>query len=99
VLAMLEGSKDSVSLAFLKKELENAVETSHWISRQIFEIKAKDHRDPFRKATFRNNAEMEQVLGYAGNDSFVKLARQESQRFQEMIGRVTERLQFADNDV
>jgi len=96
VLAILEGGKKTVSLAFLIQELEAAVQTSGWISRQVYENKAKDYRDPFRRSTFRNAAEMEQVLGKAGDDSFVNVVRKEAHRFEELIAKVTKKLRLAD---
>ena len=92
LLAIQEGDNALVSAAFLKREIHGAAETSRWISRQVFEIKEKDHRDPFRKATFRSAAEMNQVLGHASDDSFAGIIRQEYQRFEELVIRVTERL-------
>ncbi|MDR1859005.1 MAG: DUF4954 family protein [Treponema sp.] len=97
VLAMMEGGGKSVGADFLKKELDAAVQTSGWISRQVYENKAKDYLDPFRKSTFRNAAEMEQVLGKAADDSFASVVRAESRRFEELVARVTKKLYLSDD--
>ena len=89
----------TVNAAALVKELKAAADTRRWINRQIFELKAKDLRDPFSRMTFRNAAEMEQVLGKAEDDSFVNISRQETQRFEECVARVIERLKSADDRV
>jgi hypothetical protein len=86
VLALLRGAPPD-SAAF-KKELAFALETRRWITGQIYETREKDHRNPFKKATFRNQAEMEQVLGTASSNSFVCLAREEGMRFEEMITKI-----------
>jgi hypothetical protein len=78
--------------AVLKQELAASVETRRWISDQIYQTRVKDYHDPFRKATFRNTAEMEQVLGKADESSFIRLAREESRRYEELIARVIARL-------
>jgi hypothetical protein len=91
VLALLNGGPAN-SAETLKQEMTAAIDTRRWISDQIYQTRAKDFRDPFRKATFRNDAEMEQVLGKPEENSFVRLAPEESKRFEEMVGRVTERL-------
>jgi hypothetical protein len=75
-----------------KQELENATETCRHISVQIRETRAKDFRNPFKKATFRNQAEIEQVLGTAPKDAFVRLSAEECLRTEELFARVTARL-------
>jgi hypothetical protein len=92
VLVMLNGEKCLEDSRALKLEFAAAVETRRWISGQIYKSREKDHSNPFRKATFRNDAEMEQVLGKAGDDSFVRLADQEGKNFEELIARVMARL-------
>jgi NDP-sugar pyrophosphorylase family protein len=92
VLALLIGEKRLENPGALKQEFAGAVETRRWISAQIFKSREKDHSNPFRRATFRNDAEMEQVLGKAGDDSFVRLASQEGKDFEELAARVMARL-------
>jgi len=92
VLVMLNGGKNPENAASLKEEFAAAIETRHWMNGQIFTSREKDHSNPFRKATFRNDAEMEQVLGKAGDDSFVRLAREEGLKFEELAARVMGRL-------
>jgi hypothetical protein len=91
VLALLNGGPVS-GAELLKQELTSAIDIRRWISGQIYQTRAKDYRDPFRKATFRNDAEMEQVLGKPEDNSFVRLAPEESKRFEEMVMRVTAQL-------
>jgi hypothetical protein len=92
VLGLLNGEKRLENAAFFKQELASAVETRRWISSQIYKSREKDHSNPFRKATFRNEAEMERVLGKAGDDPFVRLSAEEGKRFEELALRVMERL-------
>ena len=96
VLALLKdaacGDGAAQGAAFLKQELAASAETSRWISAQIFKTREKDYRDTFRKATFRNTAEMEQVLGKAEESPFIRLAREETKRYEELIARVMARL-------
>jgi carbonic anhydrase/acetyltransferase-like protein (isoleucine patch superfamily) len=78
--------------AFLKQKLSESVETRRWISDQIYQTRLKDYRDPFRKATFRNTAEMEQVMGKPDENHFIRLAHKEDRFYEELITRVTSRL-------
>jgi len=92
VLELLDGEKSLENSAYFKRELAAAVETRRRMSGQIYKSREKDHSNPFRKATFRNDAEMEQVLGKAGDDSFVRLSLEEAKNFEEMVNRVMARL-------
>ncbi|MDR0494727.1 MAG: DUF4954 family protein [Treponema sp.] len=80
------------SAAILKQELSAAIDTSRWISGQICQTRAKDYRDPFRKATFRNMDEMERVLGKPEDNPFVRRAFEESRRFEETTVKIITRL-------
>jgi NDP-sugar pyrophosphorylase family protein len=87
-LAVLRYTDKIPDITTFKKELTAALETRKWIDSQIYETRAKDYRNQFKKATFRNQAEMEQVLGKVNNNSFIRLIRKEGAAFNEMIERV-----------
>jgi hypothetical protein len=92
VLAFLEDAAGYPDEASFKKELTAVLETRSWIDSQILETREKDFSNSFKKATFRNQAEMEQVLGKAGDSPFAHIARREGNVFKEMIERVNARL-------
>jgi hypothetical protein len=92
VLVMLNGEKSLEDPGAIKQEFAAAMETRRWISEQIRKSREKDRLNPFRKATFRNDAEMEQVLGRTCDDSFVRIAYQEGKIFEELAARVMARL-------
>jgi hypothetical protein len=78
--------------AIFKKELDVILETRRWIDKQIYESRAKDYRNPFRKTTYRNMTEMEQVLGKPGDNPFIKIIRKKTSVFTEMIERIKNRI-------
>ena len=78
--------------ADFRLELEQAVIMREWISGQVFESRAKDFRNTFKKKTFRNQAEMDAVTGSAETNSFIRLFREEEERFTGMIESITGRL-------
>jgi len=80
------------SAALLKQEIAASIETRRRINAQIYQSRAKDYHDPFRKATFRNTAEMEQVLGKPEENAFVRLSAEEGRRYEELAARVMLRL-------
>jgi hypothetical protein len=88
----MPSQEDGDGASFLKQKLVASVETRRWISGQIYQTRLKDYRDPFRKATFRNTAEMEQVLGKPDENPFILLAREEDQHYEEMVARVIARI-------
>ena len=91
VLMLLRGDEAPDAVTF-KRELAAALETRKWINEQIYESRAKDYRNPFKKATFRNQTEMEQVLGKPGDNAFIRLVLKQGAAFKEMIERVSGRI-------
>jgi hypothetical protein len=75
-----------------KGELESALETRRWITRQVYSTRAKDFANPFRKATYRNPAEMKNVAGSPEDNPFIKLTRETEAAFEELIVNLTARL-------
>jgi len=89
LLLLQEGAIDA---NVLKKELTAVIEIREWIDKQIYETREKDYRNSFKQTTFRNQAEMEQILGKPNNNPFIRLVNKESANFKEMIERVIARL-------
>jgi hypothetical protein len=75
-----------------KKELDRTLEIRRWITDQVFLSRAKDFHDPFRNITYRNKAEMEQVVGRAEENFFVKLVREDLGRFERTVQILKKRL-------
>jgi len=92
VLAFIYGKDNVLNAAALKNEFAEVLETRRWIEKQIFETRAKDYRNHFKKATYRNQAEMEQVLGKPEDNPFIRIVKEEGVSFKEMIDRVRARL-------
>jgi hypothetical protein len=91
VLAFISNVQ-TVDTAVLKSELTAALEIRQWMDENIYESRAKDYRNEFKKATFRNEAEMEQVLGKPDDNPFIQLVHKESAAFTEMVKRVLTRV-------
>jgi hypothetical protein len=75
-----------------RRELETALETRRWITRQVYSTRAKDFSNPFRKTTYRNSAEMEQVTGRLEDNPIIKVTREAEEAFQEILRKVSARL-------
>jgi len=83
---------DKIDAVMFKKELDAVLEIRNLIEEQIYESRAKDYVNPYKKATFRNTEEMEQVLGKPRENSFIRLIKNDGKSFKEMIERVKGRV-------
>ncbi len=73
--SLLEALKLSPS-KFTKKLflelLKQAVATKEWMVKGVYDSRAKDHSNPFRKMVFETEMEMEKVIGALKDNSFIK---------------------------
>ena len=61
--------KDS---AALKQVLQQSVYTKEWMVKGIYDSRAKDYSNPFRKMVYENRKEMDTVTGKLETNSFIK---------------------------
>ncbi|MFA6505824.1 MAG: DUF4954 family protein [Treponemataceae bacterium] len=73
-------------------ELETASSTRAYITEQVRMTRSKDYRDPFRRMTYRNSAEIEAVLGTPESNPFIKNAEEDEKEFAVRIERLGTRL-------
>jgi hypothetical protein len=52
--------------------LNDAIKTRTWMSKGIYESRAKDYSNPFRKMVYETNEEMNRVLGKLEDNSFIQ---------------------------
>ncbi len=65
--------------------LGNAAEIRTYIEEQVYITKEKDYRNPYRELTYRSLAERDIVLGRMEENSFIKIAKQETQEFLALL--------------
>ena len=58
--------------AVFKDVLMQLIDTKQWMSKGIYETKAKDYTNPYRKMVYDTNAEMNEVIGRIEDNSFVQ---------------------------
>jgi len=75
-----------------KRELETLITLRGLIAEQVYRSRAKDFNDHFRSITYRNMEEMEQVVGSAETNSFVKLVREKTKAWEESLKALIKRL-------
>jgi hypothetical protein len=72
--------------------LDATVATKEWITHAIYTSRAKDYVNPYRKMVYDNDAEMENVTGSLGSNSFIKLQKEELAQFKVKIAALKERI-------
>ena len=65
--------------------LNAAVVTREWMTKGIYDSRAKDYNSPFRKMVYESFAEMNMVLGKLEDNSFIKQQVAELQNFKKEI--------------
>lgn len=65
--------------------LDEAVRIQDHICKQVYLTRKKDFDDPFRRITFRNDAEMQAVLGTAEENGFVREVAQQTEAFRAQV--------------
>ncbi|SFE11305.1 protein of unknown function [Chitinophaga sp. CF118] len=58
--------------AYLKECLQQSVHTQELITDNIYRSREKDYKNPFRKMTYKNDAEMAAVTGKLEDNSFIQ---------------------------
>lgn len=59
------------NIAALKQLLQQSVYTKEWMVKGIYDSRAKDYSNPFRKMVYENRNEMDQVTGTLEKNSFI----------------------------
>jgi len=54
----------------------------------VYRSRKKDHDNPFRRATYRSDAEMQAAIGTVEDNSFVHLVREETEQFQKTLSKL-----------
>jgi Domain of unknown function (DUF4954) len=72
LLEILNITPKQFTVAFFIQLLEKSVATREWMCKGIYESRAKDYRNPFRKMAYSNSKEMNQVVGRLEENSFIQ---------------------------
>jgi hypothetical protein len=75
-----------------KAEIRAALEIQKKMTEEVYRSRAKDFNDPFRGITYRNSEEMEEVVGKAEQNFFVKLTREKLKQSEASIAAILDRL-------
>ncbi|MEO8720339.1 MAG: DUF4954 family protein [Ginsengibacter sp.] len=70
---------------YFKKLLLQSIETKTWMSKGIYDSRAKDYSNPFRKMIYENQAEMNAVVGKIEDNSFIQDQFKELEKFKKTV--------------
>ncbi len=72
LLEILDITPRQFTPALLKQLLQQALDTKEWMCKGIFDSRAKDYSNPFRKMVYDTNEEMNRVVGRLEDNSFIQ---------------------------
>ena len=72
LLEILNSTPRQFTSELLKKLLQQALTTRTWMCKGIYDSRAKDYSNPFRKMVYQTNEEMNKVIGRLEDNSFIQ---------------------------
>jgi hypothetical protein len=79
---------DQLTSASWKEALNKAVEIQQFVCDQVYASRKKDYDNPFRRATFRSDEEMNAAIGTIDDNSFIVQVRQETEAMRKYVKEV-----------
>jgi hypothetical protein len=70
--------------------LQQAAATKEWMAKGIYDSRARDYNNDFRKMVYDTQAEMDNVLGKLNENSFIQQQNNEATEFKMKVARLTE---------
>lgn len=72
LLEILNITPRQFTATLFKQLLQEAITTREWMCKGIYDSRAKDYRNPFRKMVYTNNEEMNKVMGRIEDNVFIQ---------------------------
>ncbi len=85
LLEILQAGKTGLTRKTWLRLLEESIRTKEWMTLGIYESRAKDYRNPFRKMVYDTEAEMEKVIGKLKENSFILQQQEELAAFRKQV--------------
>ena len=82
----------SFSKKIFMQLLQQAVATKEWMVNEIYESRAKDYTNPFRKMVYESQKEMETIVGSLKDNAFIRQQQDELARFKKRVAAVSKTL-------
>lgn len=92
LLEILQIAPRQFTADLLKQLLQQLLTTREWMCKGIYDSRAKDYSNPFRKMVYETNEEMNKVLGKLEDNSFIQQQMEELDKLKKEIKSVIRRL-------
>ncbi|MCW3119129.1 MAG: hypothetical protein JWM28_3211 [Chitinophagaceae bacterium] len=89
LLEILNISPKDLDKNIFRKLIDDSVTTKEWMTKSIYESRAKDYNNEFRKMVYESREEMDNVLGQLEENSFIKQQKKELKKFKKNISGLT----------
>ena len=83
--------KEVIDQSEWEAALDKTIKIQQYICDQVYISRKKDFDNPFKKATFRNEAEMTATIGSIENNSFILQIREETEEIRKIVEEVRKR--------
>ena len=74
--------------------LKQAVQTKEWMVNNIYESRAKDYQNEFRKMIYNNQEEMDQVIGKLDDNAFIASQKEDLKNFKMQVNEVMKKFKL-----
>jgi hypothetical protein len=85
LMEILKLSPLNFSKKIFKDLLLAAIDTKEWMVKSIYESRAKDYHNEFRKMVYETNTEMNKVIGKLEDNVFIKRQKEELKSFTKNV--------------
>ena len=85
LLEMLQLKEEDLTLETFQTLLKEAEGTKEWIYKNIYNSRAKDYENSFRKMVYDTEEEMENVIGKLDDNSFIQQQQAELEAFKSKV--------------
>lgn len=90
LLELLDIRKAKFTRELFASLLQQTVKTKTWMTENIYESRAKDYQNAFRKMLYDNDAEMEKVVGKLDDNIFINQQQNELEEFKQQVKVLTQ---------
>jgi hypothetical protein len=86
ILQEVEGiAVEDLDATAITELLDKAVVTKEWMAKAIYDSRAKDYTNPFRKMVYDTQEEMDAVIGKLEDNAFINEQREELEKFKKRV--------------
>ncbi len=89
MLEVLQLAPGRFSKKLFASLLQQAVNTKDWMTKAIYESRAKDYKSPYRRMVYETEMEMETVIGKLKDNSFIAQQQEELKAFKKQAEQIS----------